>query len=108
VDHLTAAANTAALIRAVADAPAARILNSADPDPLAAVEIVEAIADAISWPGRVVAVDDDEPGLDHPWAAAHPIVLDTRESLRLGYRPVGDGRALLAAEARWVAQTLTP
>jgi len=106
MDHLTAAANTAALIGAVAEAPAARILNSADPDPLTAVEIVEAIADAISWRGRVIPVGEDEPGLDLPWAAAHPIVLDTTESLGLGYRPVGAGRALLAAEARWVARTL--
>lgn len=106
VDHLTAAANTAALIETVADVPAARILNSADPDALSATEIVEAIGEAISWPGRVVPVADDHAGLDHPWAAAHPIVLDTTAAVRLGYRPVGTGRALLAEEARWVAETL--
>jgi nucleoside-diphosphate-sugar epimerase len=105
VDHLTAAANTAALIETVADAPGARILNIADPDPLTAIEIVEAIGAAIGWEGRIVGLDDGAPGGEHPWSAVHPIVLDTTAAIELGYRPIAPGRALLAAEASWVANT---
>lgn len=46
-----------------------------------------------------------EPGVAggaHPWAAAHPIVLDTRASLALGYAPVGPGAVLLRAEVAWI------
>ncbi|MGO4536492.1 NAD-dependent epimerase/dehydratase family protein [Leifsonia sp. 2MCAF36] len=105
VDHLTAAANVAALIEAVADAPEARILNIADPDPLSAREIVEAIGAAIGWQGRILGLDDGVPGGEHPWNAPHPIVLDTRAATEVGYRPLAPGRALLAEEARWVAST---
>ncbi|AWF99536.1 nucleoside-diphosphate sugar epimerase [Clavibacter michiganensis subsp. insidiosus] len=102
VDHLTAAANAAALIARAAEVPGARILNSADPDPLPAAGIVAVIADELAWRGRIVPL---EPGVDggaHPWAAAHPIVLDTRASLALGYAPVGPGAELLRAEVAWI------
>lgn len=103
VDHLTAAANTAALIETVADAPGARVLNSADPDPLTALEIVHAIGSAIDWEGAVVGLEPGEAGGDHPWSAPHPIVLDMRAARELGYQPVTPGRELIGAETRWVA-----
>jgi nucleoside-diphosphate-sugar epimerase len=102
VDHLTAAENAAALIARVADVPGARILNAADPDALTAHEIVRVIADELDWRGRILPL---EPGVDggaHPWAATHPIVLDTRASLALGYVPVGPGADLLRAEVAWI------
>jgi nucleoside-diphosphate-sugar epimerase len=102
VDHLTAAANAGALIARAADVPGARILNAADPDPLTAADVVAVIADELGWRGRIVPL---EPGVDggaHPWAAAHPIVLDTRASLALGYAPVGPGAELLRAEVAWI------
>ncbi|RIJ51063.1 NAD-dependent epimerase/dehydratase family protein, partial [Clavibacter lycopersici] len=102
VDHLTAAANAAALIARVADVPGARILNAADPDPLTAAEIVAVIADELGWRGRVVPLEPDVDGGAHPWAAAHPIVLDTRASLEVGYAPVGPGAELLRAEVAWI------
>ena len=102
VDHLTAAANAAALIARVADVPGARILHSADPDPLTAAEIVAVIADELGWRGRVVPLEPGSAGGAHPWAAAHPIVLDTRASLALGYAPVGPGAELLRAEVAWI------
>ncbi|WP_414171482.1 hypothetical protein [Clavibacter tessellarius] len=46
-----------------------------------------------------------EPGVAggaHPWAAPHPIVLDTRASLALGYVPAGPGAELLRDEVAWV------
>lgn len=106
IDHLTAATNTAALIEVVAGAPAARVLNSADPDPLTATAIVEAIGRAVGWRGRVVGLADDAPGGAHPWNAAHPIVLDTSAAERLGYRPKGTAASLLAEEAAWIADAL--
>ncbi|GAB3391219.1 hypothetical protein GCM10027568_16460 [Humibacter soli] len=105
IDHLTAAANTAALIEVVADRPGARILNIADPDPLTATQIVEAIARPIGWDGRIVGLEPDAPGGEHPWNAAHPIVLDLTAATDLGYRPVGTGSELIAEEATWVAST---
>lgn len=106
IDHITAADNTAALIETVAAAPAARVLNSADPDAPTAAEIVRTIGDALDWRGTVdLLAGDDERGA-HPWAAPNPIVLDTTAAERLGYRPVGRGIDLIVDEARWVATTL--
>jgi nucleoside-diphosphate-sugar epimerase len=106
IDHLTAADNTAALIETVAGSPAARVLNSADPDAPSAADIVCAIGDALSWQGRIELLPGDDDDGAHPWAAPNPIVLDTTASEALGYRPVGRGIDLIAREAGWVASTL--
>ncbi|GAB3582221.1 NAD(P)H-binding protein [Leifsonia lichenia] len=127
VDHLTAAANTAALIETVArtadpaDGAGPRILNSADPDTPTAEEIVRAIGERVGWAGRIEllgpgegggAVEagregDGDPTRDpdrgrHPWLVAHPIVLDTTASTAIGYAPVGAGLELLMDEVDWV------
>jgi nucleoside-diphosphate-sugar epimerase len=102
VDHLTAAANAAALIRVVADAPGARVLNVADPDPLTALEIVAVIADELGWRGRIRPLEPGAAGGAHPWLATHPIVLETRDALALGYAPVGSCAELLRAEVAWI------
>ncbi|MBW9093871.1 NAD-dependent epimerase/dehydratase family protein [Microbacterium jejuense] len=106
VDHLTAADNTASLIETVAGAPAARVLNSADPDVPTAAEIVRSIGDALDWHGQIELLSGDDERGANPWAALHPIVLDTSASEQLGYRPVGRGVDLIAAEAHWVVSTL--
>lgn len=105
IDHLTAAANAAALIEVLADRPGARILNIADPDPLTATQIVEAIARSVGWEGRIIGLEPDDPGGEHPWNAAHPIVLDLTAATELGYRPVGAGSELIGDEVTWVAAT---
>jgi nucleoside-diphosphate-sugar epimerase len=102
VDHLTAADNVAALVAVVADAPGARVLNVADPDPLAARDVVAVIADELGWRGRIRPLEPGAPGGAHPWDAVHPIVLDTSASLALGYAPVGPGAELLRAEVAWI------
>jgi nucleoside-diphosphate-sugar epimerase len=106
IDHLTAAANTAALIEMVAAMPGARVLNSADPDAPPAREVVRAIGEELGWQGRLELLEggeeDDERGA-HPWSARNPIVLDTSASERLGYRATGRGVDLIRDEARWVA-----
>ncbi len=104
VDHLTAAANTAALIEAIAGTPGTRILNSADPDTPTAEKIARAIGERVGWQGAldlVDAPDDGERG-HHPWRTVHPIVLDTTASTSLGYTPVGRGIDLLMDEVDWV------
>ncbi|MEO7122482.1 MAG: NAD-dependent epimerase/dehydratase family protein [Lacisediminihabitans sp.] len=103
VDHLTAAANAAALIETVADSPGTRILNIADPDALTATDIVAAIGDALGWTGNLVGLEPGVLGGKHPWNATYPIILDTRAATRLGYTAVAPGRALIAEEALWVA-----
>lgn len=104
VDHLTAAANTAALIRTVATLPGRRILNSADPDTPTAEQIVRAIGAHVAWDGTIDLIDapgDHERG-HHPWRSANPIVLDTTASTALGYEPVGGSLELLMDEVDWV------
>ncbi len=110
IDHLTAAANTAALISTIASQPGARILNSADPDSPTAEQIVQAIGRNLGWTGTLKLLDDssDPERGRNPWLARHPIVLDTTASMELGYVPVGAGLELLAEEARWVAEQVKP
>lgn len=104
VDHLTAAANAAALIETVAAHPGPRILNAADPDTPSAVQIVRAIAAQLSWSGTVELVPNTSSRGLHPWRT--PMTLDTTAARELGYNPIGNGLALLADEVEWV-QTQT-
>ena len=103
VDHLSAAENIASLIHTAAQKPGARILNAADPDPLTAAQIVETIAETLDWDGELRLLEPGAPGGDHPWNAAHPIILETSAATDLGWLPVTSGRELLRDEVRWVA-----
>lgn len=100
VDHLTAAANAAALIETVAGHPGRRVLNAADPDTPTATEIVHAIAAELGWNGTVEPVAESSDRGRHAWQT--PMTLDTTAALRLGYRPVATGITLLAEEVEWV------
>ncbi|SDL17293.1 Nucleoside-diphosphate-sugar epimerase [Glycomyces sambucus] len=100
VDHLTAAANAAALIAAVAERPGRRILNAADPDTPTAEQIVRAVAAELSWQGTIDAAPAGAEPWRHPWQT--PMVLDTTAARALGYEPVGNGIDLIADEVRWV------
>ena len=106
IDHTTAAANIAALIETVARMPGVRILNSADPDALSALEISRVIARRLGhdW---VETLLDDAPGAlgAHPWDAEHPIVLDTSAAADLGYVPSGDYATTVADEIDWLVAT---
>ncbi|PSL38050.1 nucleoside-diphosphate-sugar epimerase [Labedella gwakjiensis] len=103
IDHLTAAANVASLVQTVSDRRLSGVFNAADPDPLTALEIVEAIAAVVGWAGEIVPVDDAVGGRGHhPWRAANPIVLDMSKAATSGYVPRGTARDLLADEVRWV------
>lgn len=108
IDHLTAADNTAALIEIIARAPGQRILNSADPDTPTAEQIVRMIGERLCWDGileLVNAAADPVVG-GHPWLTAHPVVLNTSASKRLGYSPQGSTLELLMHEVDWVTQQI--
>lgn len=109
IDHLTAAANTAALIETVSAAPGQRVLNSADPDTPTAEQIVRKIGERLDWNGRLELLDAnaDPAAGEHPWRSAHPIVLDTAASERLGYASQGGALKLLTEEVDWNAEQIS-
>lgn len=110
VFHTTSVENLAELVRLAAEHPATRILNSGDPEPPTALEIERACAGALGhgWtevllPGQMSwgAVGD------HPWAAPHPFVVDTRRAeTELGYRPVTGYREAVGATCAWLADAI--
>jgi nucleoside-diphosphate-sugar epimerase len=104
IDHTTAAANIAALIETVATQPGQRILNCADPDAPSGLEIARTIARHLDYQWDEILLDDDaDPALgDHPWNAAHPIVLDMTAATALGYVPAGDFATTVAPEIDWL------
>jgi nucleoside-diphosphate-sugar epimerase len=104
VDHLSAAANAAALIETLAEHPGPRILNAADPDTPSAGQLVQAIAAQLAWSGTIELVPTTSNRGQHPWRT--PMTLDTTASRNLGYTPAGNGLDLLADEVEWV-QTQT-
>ena len=106
VDHLTAAANAAALIETVAAHPGTRILNAADPDTPSAAEIVRAIAAQLGWSGAINPVRNGLNRGHHPWRTA--MTLDTAAARNLGYRPAGNALDLLAQEVEWVRTQADP
>jgi nucleoside-diphosphate-sugar epimerase len=109
VDHPTAAANLAALIKVVAARPGQRILNSADPDAPSALEISRTIARRLehAWEEVLLKGGADEALGRHPWDAAHPIVLDMTAALDLGYMPVGSYAKTVGAEVEWLVSSAT-
>ena len=100
-DHPTAAVNIAALIETVAAQPGARILNSADPDAPNGLEIARTVARQLDHDWEEILVDGAELGR-HPWDKLPPFVLDMTAALELGYVPVGDYAATVAAEIDWL------
>ncbi len=103
VDHPSAAANVAALIEAVAAAPARRILNSADPDAPSALEISRTIARLLGHDRAEVLLNDDSLGR-HPWDPPHPILLDMTAAAAIGYTPIGDYAATVVDEITWLVE----
>jgi nucleoside-diphosphate-sugar epimerase len=98
--------NTAALVERVAAVPAARILNSADPDAPNARQIAAAIARYLGHHWEEVLLDDSAPaGLgDHPWDFRPPLVLSTKASLDLAYEPVGTYAQTIPHQVDWLVK----
>lgn len=105
VNHTSAAANIAALVETVAARPGARVLNAADPDAPSVLGIARTVATLLHHSWDEILVDGDGDGLEHPWTAPHPIVLDTRAAVALGYRPAGDYAGTVAYEVDWLVRS---
>jgi nucleoside-diphosphate-sugar epimerase len=105
VNHPTAAVNLAALVEFCAARPAARILNSADPDAPDGLTISRLIAAHLGHTWEEVLLDETAPGDlgDHPWNTLPPFVLDTSAAERLGFVPVGSYAETVKAEVDWLA-----
>jgi nucleoside-diphosphate-sugar epimerase len=122
VAQTVAADNVAALVETVADKPGGRVLNSADPDAPAGLEIARTIAGLLGHEWEEVLLDDPAavtgpPRLAdaahlaspagaalgrHPWDTRFPIVLDMTAATDLGYVPAGNYATTVAAEVDWL------
>lgn len=104
--HPTAAVNLAALAAFCAAQPAARILNSADPDAPDGLAISRIIAAYLAHAWTEVPLDETAPeGLgNHPWNTLPPFVLDTSAAERLGFVPAGSYAETVRAEVDWLVQ----
>lgn len=94
LDHTTAAAGIASLVRLVADAPDRRILNVADAvddagAPASTLDIVRTVADRMDHRFEEFLLADDAPAFlgVTPWSTPHPFVLDTSAARALGWTP---------------------
>lgn len=105
-NHPTAAVNLAALAAFCAARPAARILNSADPDAPDGLAISRIIAAHLAHAWTEVPLDETAPDDlgDHPWNTLPPFVLDTSAAERLGFVPAGSYAETVKAEVDWLVQ----
>jgi nucleoside-diphosphate-sugar epimerase len=105
-NHPTAAVNLAALVAFCAARPAARILNSADPDAPDGLTISRIIAAHLAHEWTEVPLDETAPaGLgDHPWNTLPPFILDTSAAQRLGFVPAGSYAETVQAEVDWLVR----
>ena len=105
-NHPTAAVNLAALAALCAARPAARILNSADPDAPDGLTISRIIAAHLAHAWTEILLDETAPADlgDHPWNTLPPFVLDTSAARRLGFVPAGGYAETVKAEVDWLAR----
>ena len=105
-NHPTAAVNLAALAAFCAARPAARILNSADPDAPDGLAISRIIAAHLAHAWTEVPLGENAPeGLgDHPWNTLPPFVLDTSAARQLGFVPAGSYAETVRAEVDWLVR----
>jgi nucleoside-diphosphate-sugar epimerase len=106
-DHTTAAVNIAALVETCARFPAARVLNSADPDASNGVTIARTIAKLFDLEWEETLLDGPPIGNigRHPWDRYPPVVLDTSAAQVLGYSPVGTYAATVGGVVDWLVET---
>ena len=105
-NHPTAAVNLAALVAFCAARPAARILNSADPDAPDGLAISRIIAAHLAHEWTEVPLDKTAPQDlgDHPWNTLPPFLLDTSAAERLGFVPAGSYAETVKAAVAWLVQ----
>lgn len=105
-NHPTAAVNLAALVAFCAARPAARILNSADPDAPDGRMISRIIAERLAHAWTEILLDETAPADlgDHPWNTLPSFILDTSAARKLGFVPVGSYAETVKAEVDWLVQ----
>ncbi|MDQ2810985.1 MAG: NAD-dependent epimerase/dehydratase family protein [Actinomycetota bacterium] len=105
-NHPTAAVNLAALAAFCAARPAARILNSADPDAPDGLAISRIIAAHLAHAWSEILLDETAPADlgDHPWNTPPPFILDTSAAQRLGFVPAGTYAETVKAEVDWLVR----
>ena len=105
-NHPTAAVNLAALAVFCAARPAARILNSADPDAPDGLAISRIIAVHLAHAWTEVLLDETAPADlgGHPWNTLPPFILDTSAAQRLGFIPAGSYAETVKAEVDWLVR----
>jgi len=89
--HTTSAPNLAELVHIVAERPATRVLNIADPEALSVARIGQAIAHAMNYKGAFKPLTNSAyPAAigRTPWSVPRPFVLDTRAAQAIGYAPI--------------------
>jgi nucleoside-diphosphate-sugar epimerase len=100
--HTSATVNIAELIRVALAAPAARVLNAADPEALSAAEIGRIIAEFYGVELDLVLLDgppkDGVGGT--PWSGPRPLIADMSRAEALGYRPVATYREAIGPACR--------
>ena len=86
--------------------PAARVLNSADPDAPNGVNIARTIAKRSTWNGKRFCSSGPPIGNvgRHAWDRYPPVVLDTSAAHALGYTPVGNYAATVGEEIDWLVR----
>ncbi len=87
--HPVSVHTLAELIWLAAERPGRRVLNAADPDAPAVLEISRVVAAALEYEWTEILVDGN-PGVgETPWSIPHPLVMDMTEAeFELGYRPI--------------------
>jgi nucleoside-diphosphate-sugar epimerase len=105
-DQTTAAANIAGLVETCAHSPAARVLNSADPDSPNGLRIARTVARHFDLEWEEVLLEGPPIGNvgRHAWDFRPPIMLETSAAVALGYTAVGDYAATVADEIDWLVE----
>ncbi len=104
IDQPSGAANIAALVETVAALPGRRVLNAADPDAPAVVEMGRSISGQLGHDWDEVLLDD-EAGAElgrTPWDRTTPFCLDLSAAYALGYQPVGDYATTVSEMLDWL------
>jgi nucleoside-diphosphate-sugar epimerase len=107
--HTSSAANIAALIRVIVDAPGQRVLNIADPSAPSVADIAAFITQHLDYNGRIVEVDEQSypPSVGRtPWSVPRPFAVDCRAAMDLGYSPATTYADAVKLVCDWLVATV--
>ena len=95
--HTSATANIAELCCTALDRPGVHVLNAADPEALSIAEIGAAIFESVDYKAEFLPYSGPPKTVQDytPWSVEYPLVADMSAATALGYKPVGNYRALV-------------